>query len=155
MAVGTRIILDNAFVSFAGNDISGYCTRAMLHIEHNETVTPWTFGIDGESRDVATHYRWNLTLDLLTDGYDANTIDKIVTGVMPPPLGPTAGTGKAAIIVRATGGSAGSSSASNPQYAGSVAVSQWDPLGSGEIGQLIRNSRTFNGDGNLTRTPTA
>ena len=155
MAVGTRIVLDNPFISFAGSDISGYCTRAMLHLEHNETVTPFVFGRDGESRDVSEHYRWSLTLDMLTDGWGNSTIDKIVTATMRPPLGPATGTGKAAIIVRPTGGMSGTAGIDNPQYSGTVVVSQWDPLGSGEAAQLIRNSRTFNGDGDLARTPTA
>ena len=99
MAEGGTIVLDNAEVWVGDSNttttkISGYVASAMLHFEHPEIPTAHTFGQAGQVTSVSEHYTVTVTLDLITDGYDASELDRIITSFMRPPLGPPAGTGR-------------------------------------------------------------
>ena len=99
MAEGGTIVLDNAEVWVGDSNttttkISGYVASAMLHFEHPEIPTAHTFGQAGQVTSVSEHYTVTVTLDLITDGYDASELDRIMTSFMRPPLGPPGGDGK-------------------------------------------------------------
>ena len=158
MALGDTVILDNAAVwvgsgATADTNISGYVAQAMLSFQHLEVPTPHTFGQSGQVTSISAHYTVTVTLDLITDGYDSGELDKIFQDFMPGPLG--AGDGIASIVIAHTGASGGSlpvGTAAAPVYTGQIVVSQWDPLGGGQVGQIVRQTRTFTGTGNWTKT---
>ena len=157
MAFNDRQILDVVSVALgtegtsAGSltDISGYLSKAELVVTNNVVTTPATFGQNVVVRDVSETYDWSVMLNILTDGYGANTIDQIVTQIMRAPLGPTTTSGVAEILMKATTASV---SASNPSYAGKVVIGEWRPLGGGEKTTAVQNSVTWMGGGILTVT---
>lgn len=152
--------------------ISGYVATGMLHLEHPEVPTPHLFGLLGQQTSVSPHYSASMTLDLITDGWAAGGLDDIITSHMRPPLGPEMGNGRMWVWVRpggVTGDEAwpagrvrsvqptpnpqnyvgrGGPSVAYPVYIGQVVVSQWDPLGPGVAGEMIRQNRSFTGHGN-------
>ena len=148
MAAGDVITIENPVVSWAGTDISGYCAQARIMLNHVESVVPHLYGQQGAQRVVSTHYDWSVTFDFVHDGFGTGTLEKAITDTMPPPLGPANGPGRAALEIAVA---TGTQTDSNPKWQGTVVVSSWEPLGSGQAGQIMRQSRTFNGDGALTK----
>ena len=163
MAEGGTLVLDNAEVWVGTSNttttkISGYVASAMLHFEHPEIPTAHTFGQAGQVTSVSEHYTVTVTLDLITDGYDDGELDRIMTAFMRPPLGPPGGTGQFWMRIAPDGADTSTTTTPagadpNPAYLGQVVISQWDPLGSGAVAEIVRQSRTFTGTGNWTRTP--
>ena len=156
MAAGDTWILDNAEVmvgaTAADQDISGYVASAMVHLEHPEVPTPHTFGQAGQRTTVSGHYTVTVTLDLITDNFDAGSLDRIFRAFMKPPFGAST-SGEAFISIAPDGSQPSgptSGTATNPSFSGKIVVSQWDLLGSGAVGEIVRQSRTFTGTGNWT-----
>ena len=146
-------ILDDAFVQVgatsADEDISGFCAQAMVSIQNTEVPTPHTFGQDGQVTTVSSHYTVTVTLDLVTDNYSAGQLDKIFRAFMRPPMGAST-TGEAFISISPSSTSPGT--ATNPTFGGKIVVSQWEPFGSGQVGDIVRQTRTFTGTGDWTVT---
>ena len=144
-------ILDDANVlvgaTTADEDISGFCAQAMVSIQHIEVPTPHTFGQSGQVTTVSDHYTVTVTLDLVTDNYSAGQLDRIFRAFMKPPLGSST-TGEAHIAISPSSTSPGT--ATNPTFGGMIVVSQWEPLGGGQVGDIVRQTRTFTGTGNWT-----
>ena len=148
MALGDPITLDDPTVTLGGTDISDAVAQAQLTLTHNRVSVPMTFGKSGALHRASSKYTWQVTLDLITDGYGAGTLDGIVTTLMPAPLGASTTGGVTEIVIKQDDGAV---AATNPSYTGDIVLDAWDPLGSGQAGDIIRNSRTFMGTGDLTK----
>lgn len=161
-------------------NISGYVAKAMVAINWVETATPHTFGVSGAVRAVSQHYDVAVTLDLVTDSYKAvgaqnqargpDGLNEIFRRHMRPPLGSgTADTnsGFARIHIAPNSGSTfappalptvvatpPNASANKPTFVGNIVISSWEPFGEGNVGELVRQSRTFNGTGEWQWTTT-
>ena len=148
MALGDVFILDDAFVEIGGTDLSDAVKQCRLHVEHRRVETPHTFGKSGAVGAVSEKYTWSLDLDFVTDAFGAGTVDAVITALMPSPLGASTTQGKAAVEIRPDSAAVG---ATNPKYTGNVLIDQWDPLGGGTVGEIVTQTRTFMGTGDLTR----
>ena len=146
MALGDIYQLDDPQVMFDGKDISKAVQRARLSVEHVEIDVDAAFGEDVRRTVASAAYSWMVDLEFRTSGYGAAELDGIVTAKMHPPLG--SGNGDATIVIKPDDGSVG---AGNPSYSGTVAVSSWEPLGPGNAGAVVVQSRTFKGNGALTK----
>ena len=144
-------ILDDAHVmvgaTSADEDISGFCAQAMVSITNTEVPTPHTFGQDGQVTTVSSHYTVQVTLDLITDNYSAGQLDRIFRAFMRAPMGSSTN-GEAFISISPSSVSPGT--ATNPTFSGKIVVSQWEPFGGGQVGDIVRQTRTFTGTGDWT-----
>ena len=148
MALGDVFILDDAFVEIGGTDLSDAVKQCKLTVSHTEVSTPHTFGKSGAVTAVSEKYTWSLDVDFVTDEFGAGGVDAIMTALMPAPLGASTTQGKAAIEIRPDSAVV---SASNPKYTGNVIIGMWEPLGGGAVGEIVTQTRTFQGSGDLTR----
>lgn len=158
-----------AIVANSWRNISGFVAQAMVAINWVETSTPHTFGVSGAVRATSQHYDVAVTLDLVTDNYGAvgsaaapAGLNEIFRRHMRPPLGSGTGasnSGFARIHIAPNSGKDLSASppsivstpptatADKPSFVGNIVVASWEPFGSGNVGELVRQSRTFNGTG--------
>ena len=148
MALGDPLTIDDPTISVGGTDISDAVASCELLVTHNQVSVPNTWGKDGAINRASAKYTWQITLDVITDAFGATTLDGIMTALMPAPLGASTTGGRAEVIIKADSGAV---AVTNPSYTGNVIIHEWAPLGSGVAGDLIRNSRTFMGDGDLAK----
>lgn len=148
MAAGEIVRLDDVHLTLGTTDVSAFVRQAHLMIEHDEVTSPPTFGRKYEVTQVADSYRWSLTVAFSTDSFDAGDVDASVTALMPAPLGASTSGGIGAFVARPDSAAI---STENPQYSGSVAISSWEPLGSGQRGEEVTQTRTFRGAGALVK----
>jgi len=161
MAAGDVIVLDSVSATVKGkasgdtaHDISAYVSSARITVTHPEVAAPNTFGRAGPLRAVSSKYDWSVELTFETDGWGASSIDAIMTGLMHAPLGPSdsddSDSERSGVVEVALGATSGTASATNPVYEGDVLLSQWEPLGSGQINERVSQTRTLQGAGPLT-----
>jgi len=147
MAAGDVRVLDNASVSLGGKDVSAYVASCRLHVTNPPVSVPNTFGRAGPLREVSDKYDWMLDIEFVTDGWGATELDGIMTAMLKPPLG--SGSGRIACIIKPDGGTTGTT---NPSYTGTAILNEWEPLGSsGAINEAVRQTRTFQGAGDLAK----
>lgn len=129
-------VLTDAFVSVGGVDLSDHVRQVTLNVsadQQENTAMGATFrSRQGGLKD------WSVSLEFNQD-FAAGEVDAT--------LWPLLGT-NAAVVVRPTSAAV---SATNPQYAGDVVVSQVNPISSG-VGDLATTSITWQGAGELART---
>lgn len=146
MALGDVTTLDDPSVSVGGTDISDAVASCQFRFTYRLVEVPNTFGAAGPRRRASEKYDFQVTLDVITDGFDAGELDKVMTALMPAPLGASTTGGLAEIIIKPD---SGATAATNPSYTGNIVIHEWDPIGSGVAGDIIRNSHTFMGAGDL------
>ena len=127
--------LTDAKVTVGGTDLSTYVRQVTINVtadEQDDTAMGDTF----RSR-IAGLKDWSVNLEFNND-FAAGAVDATLW----PLLGTTT-----TVTVKAT---SAANSATNPQYSGSVLVSQVNPLTNG-VGDLATTSVTWNGAGTLSR----
>ena len=127
--------LTDAKVTVGGTDLSTYVRQVTINVtadEQDDTAMGDTF----RSR-IAGLKDWSVNLEFNQD-FAAGAVDATLW----PLLGTTT-----TVTVKAT---SAANSATNPQYSGSVLVSQVNPLTNG-VGDLATTSITWNGAGTLSR----
>lgn len=147
MALGdTGFIYDNPDVTITDtqavpviSDISIVVSQAMVMISHMEVPIPATAGRDYPLIEVSDKYTGTVTLTFFTDAYGAADLDGIFSDILKPPYG--TGEGKAVVNIRPDEAAVG---AANPELTLPIIVSSWEPFGSGQVGQLVSQTRTFN-----------
>ena len=167
MAAGDVQVIDNTYLSLQGTggtgtptntvrNLSPYIAVCRLQITHVLPGQAYTMGVAGPLRELSDKYDWQLDVEFVTDGWGASELDGYIAEMLKAPLSSrTSGqggarTGTLNAVVRPNSGSVG---AANPQYAGQVILSDWEPLGgSGAINELVRQTRTMMGRGALSRT---
>ena len=133
-----RIVLTNASVTFASTDISSYVSSITLSTSL-DVVDTTAFGSTARSR-VAGLADNQVTVELFQD---------FASGALESIIYPTIGT-SAAMVIKPV---AGTTTATNPQYAFNALVSEWQPL-SGAVGELSTASVTWPISGAITKTTT-
>ena len=150
MALGDIYQLDNPKVTFGGTDISSAVQKARLMVDHVEIDVDAAFGEDVRRTVASAAYSWSVEFEFRTDGYATGTLDAVITSKMHPPLG--SGDGDAVITIEPTLiDSKTTISPANPRYSGTVAVSGWEPLGPGNSGAVVVQTRTFKGNSQLVK----
>jgi hypothetical protein len=131
-----RIVLTNASVTFASTDVSSYVSSVTLS-SSLDVVDTTSFGNTARTR-VAGLADNQVTIEFFQD-FGSGLLESIIY--------PTIGT-SAAMIIKPV---AGSTTATNPQYAFNALVSEWQPL-SGAVGELATASVTWPISGAITKT---
>jgi hypothetical protein len=131
-----RIVLTNASITFASTDISSYVSSVTLSTSL-DVVDTTSFGNTARTR-VAGLADNQVTIEFFQD-FGSGLLESIIY--------PTIGT-SAAMVIKPV---AGSTSATNPQYAFNALVSEWQPL-SGAVGELATASVTWPVSGAITKT---
>jgi hypothetical protein len=133
-----RIVLTNASVTFASTDVSSYVSSITLSTSL-DVVDTTSFGNTARTR-VAGLADNQVTIEFFQD-FGSGLLESIIY--------PTIGT-SAAMVIKPV---AGSTTATNPQYAFNALVSEWQPL-SGAVGELATASVTWPISGAITKTTT-
>jgi hypothetical protein len=133
-----RIVLTNASVTFASTDVSSYVSSITLSTSL-DVVDTTSFGNTARTR-VAGLADNQVTVEFFQD-FGSGLLESIIY--------PTIGT-SAAMIIKPV---AGTTTATNPQYAFNALVSEWQPL-SGAVGELATASVTWPISGAITKTTT-
>jgi hypothetical protein len=131
-----RIVLTNASITFASTDISSYVSSVTLSTSL-DVVDTTSFGNTARTR-VAGLADNQVTIEFFQD-FGSGLLESIIY--------PTIGT-SAAMVIKPV---AGSTTATNPQYAFNALVSEWQPL-SGAVGELATASVTWPISGAITKT---
>jgi len=130
-----RIVLTNASVTFASNDVSSYVSSITLSTSL-DVVDTTSFGNTARTR-VAGLADNQVTIEFFQD-FGSGLLESIIY--------PTIGT-SAAMVVKPV---AGSTTATNPSYSFNALVSEWQPL-SGAVGELATASVTWPISGAITK----
>jgi hypothetical protein len=133
-----RIVLTNASVVFASTDVSSYVSSVTLSTSL-DVVDTTSFGNTARTR-VAGLADNQVTIEFFQD-FGSGLLESIVY--------PTIGT-SAAMVIKPV---AGTTTATNPQYAFNALVAEWQPL-SGAVGELATASVTWPISGAITKTTT-
>ena len=133
-----RIVLTNASVTFASTDVSSYVSSITLSTSL-DVVDTTSFGNTARTR-VAGLADNQVTIEFFQD-FGSGLLESIIY--------PTIGT-SAAMVIKPV---AGSTTATNPQYAFNALVAEWQPL-SGAVGELATASVTWPISGAITKTTT-
>jgi len=131
-----RIVLTNASITFASTDISSYVSSVTLSTSL-DVVDTTSFGNTARTR-VAGLADNQVTIEFFQD---------FASGALESIIYPTIGT-SAAMVVKPV---AGTTTATNPQYAFNALVSEWQPL-SGAVGELATASVTWPISGAITKS---
>jgi len=133
-----RIVLNNASVTFASTDVSSYVSSITLSTSL-DVVDTTSFGNTARTR-VAGLADNQVTIEFFQD-FGSGLLESIIY--------PTIGT-SAAMVIKPV---AGTTTATNPQYAFNALVAEWQPL-SGAVGELATASVTWPISGAITKTTT-
>jgi len=131
-----RIVLTNASVVFASSDLSSYVSSVTLSTSL-DVIDTTSFGNSSRTR-VAGLADNQVTIEFFQD-FGSGLLEAIVY--------PTIGTSVAMVIKPV----AGTTTATNPQYAFNALVSEWQPL-SGAVGELATASVTWPISGAITKS---
>jgi hypothetical protein len=130
-----RLVLTNAYVSFATTDISAYCKSITLSTSL-DIVETTSFGSTAKTR-VAGLADNSIALEFNQD-FAASALESVIYT--------TIGTSVAVIVKPVSG----ATSATNPSYSFNALVTEWTPL-SGAIGELATASVTWPISGVITK----
>ncbi len=128
-------VLDNAFLSFAGNDISASVKSLTLNYAA-EMLDKTAMGDTTRSK-IGGMFDWSVSAELHQD-HASGELDSILF-----PLVGTTG----ALIIREDSAAKG---ASNPEYTGQAVLESYPPLGGG-VGDLGATSMSLQAAGALAR----
>lgn len=132
----TKIVLLDAQLSIANNDLTDWCSKIELSDEFEKKVTT-TFGSGGAQEHEGGLEEFEISIDFKQD-YDDNAIDDIMWALRRQ---------KVTFTTRAMEDAV---SSSNPQYSGLLVVTKWVPL-AGAVGDVGEASVTYPGSGPLAR----
>jgi hypothetical protein len=136
-----RLVLTNAYVVYASNDISQYVTSVGLSTSVDVIETT---GLGSSARTrVGGLFDNSLTLELNQDFAD-NALEELINGTS---LATTTVGTTVAIEIRPVNGAV---SASNPKYTFNALIAEWQPL-SGAVGELATVSVTWPISGAITK----
>ena len=132
-----RLVLTNAYVLFASNDISQYVTSIGLSTSY-DVIDTTGLSTTGAARTRQAGLADNsLTLEFNQD-FDSGALESLIY--------PTLGTA-VSIQVRPVNAAP---SATNPKYTFNALIAEWQPL-SGAVGELVTASVTWPISGPITK----
>lgn len=132
----SKIVLLDAQLSIANNDLTNYCSKIELSDEFEAKKTT-NFGSGGAEENKGGLEKFEISITFLQD-YDDNLLDEIMWGLR---------RSNATFSCRPQ---ASAVSASNPQYSGTIVITKWVPL-AGAVGDVAEADVTFPGSGPLVR----
>jgi hypothetical protein len=136
-----RLVLQNAYVVFASNDISQYVTSVSLSTSVDVIETT---GLGSSARTrVGGLFDNQITLEFNQDFAD-NALEELINGTS---LATTTVGTTVAMEIRPVNTTV---SASNPKYTFNALISEWQPL-SGAVGELVTVSTTWPISGVITK----
>lgn len=136
-----RLVLTNAYVLYASNDISQYVTSVSLSTSVDVIETT---GLGSSARTrVGGLFDNSLTLELNQDFAD-NALEELINGTS---LATTTVGTTVAMEIRPVNGAV---SASNPKFTFNALISEWQPL-SAAVGELATVSVTWPISGAITK----
>jgi hypothetical protein len=136
-----RLVLTNAYVVYASNDISQYVTSVSLSTSVDVIETT---GLGSSARTrVGGLFDNSLTLELNQDFAD-NALEELINGTS---LATTTVGTTVAMEIRPVNGAV---SASNPKFTFNALISEWQPL-SAAVGELATISVTWPISGAITK----
>ena len=136
-----RLVLTNAYVVYASNDISQYVTSVSLSTSVDVIETT---GLGSSARTrVGGLFDNSITLEFNQDFAD-NALEELINGTS---LATTTVGTTVAMEIRPVNTTV---SASNPKYTFNALISEWQPL-SGAVGELVSVSATWPISGVITK----
>ena len=132
----TKIVLLDAQLSIAGNDLTDWCAKIELSDEFEAKKTT-NFGSGGAEENKGGLEKFEASITFLQD-YDDNAIDEIMWGL------------RRQNVTFACRAQEGAVSASNPQYSGTLVITKWVPL-AGSVGDVGEADVSYPGSGPLAR----
>lgn len=136
-----RLVLTNAYVLFASNDISQYVTSVSLSTSVDVIETT---GLGSSARTrVGGLFDNQITLEFNQDFAD-NALEELINGTS---LATTTVGTTVAMEIRPVNTTV---SASNPKYTFNALISEWQPL-SGAVGELVSVSTSWPISGVITK----
>jgi hypothetical protein len=136
-----RLVLTNAYVLYASNDISQYVTSVSLS-SSVDVIETTGLGSSARTR-VGGLFDNQVTFEFNQDFAD-NALEELINGTSLATS--TVGTA-VAMEIRPVNGAV---SASNPKYTFNALISEWQPL-SGAVGELVSASVTWPISGVITK----
>lgn len=136
-----RLVLTNAYVLYASNDISQYVTSVSLS-SSVDVIETTGLGSSARTR-VGGLFDNQVTFEFNQDFAD-NALEELINGTS---LATTTVGTAVAMEIRPVNGAV---SASNPKYTFNALISEWQPL-SGAVGELVTASVTWPISGVITK----
>jgi hypothetical protein len=136
-----RLVLTNAYVLFASNDISQYITSVSLSTSVDVIETT---GLGSTARTrVGGLFDNSVTFEFNQDFAD-NALEELINGTS---LATTTVGTAVAMEIRPVNAAA---SANNPKYTFNALIAEWQPI-SGSVGELVTASATWPISGPITK----
>lgn len=132
----TKIVLLDAQLSIANNDLTDYCFKIELDDEF-EAKEVTTYGSGGAEEVLGGLEKFQAGISFRQD-YDDNGLDEIMWNL------------RRQVVTFAARAKETAVTASNPQYSGSILINKWVPL-SGSVGDVAEVDVTYRGSGPLAR----
>lgn len=131
-----KIVLLDAQLSIANNDLTDYCSKIELSDEFEDKDTT-TFGSGGAQEVKGGLEKFEMSITFKQD-YADNALDEIMWAL------------RRSVVTFAARAMESAVSASNPQYSGSVLINKWVPI-AGSVGDVAEADVTYPGSGPLAR----
>lgn len=132
----TKIVLLDAQISIANNDLTGFCAKLELSDEFEDKSTT-TFGSGGAEEVLGGLEKFEAALTFKQD-YDAAQIDSIMWAL------------RRTVVTFAARAKIAAVTANNPQYSGKLLITKWTPI-AGSVGDVAEVDVTYPGSGPLGR----
>lgn len=132
----TKIVLLDAQLSIANNDLTDWCFKIELSDEFEDKSTT-TYASGGAEEVLGGLEKFEAAISFKQD-YDDNAIDEIMWAL------------RRSVVTFAARAKESAVSASNPQYSGSILINKWVPI-AGSVGDVAEVDVTFPGSGPLAR----
>lgn len=132
----TKIVLLDAQLSIANNDLTDWCSKLELSDEF-EAKSTTNFGSGGAEEVLGGLEKFEASITFKQD-YDDNQVDEIMWGL------------RRQVVTFAARAKETAVTASNPQYSGKILINKWVPI-AGSVGDVAEVDVTFPGSGPLAR----
>lgn len=132
----TKIVLLDAQLSIANNDLTDWCSKIELSDEFEVKGTT-TFGSGGAEENLGGLEKFEAAFTFKQD-YDDNALDEVMWAL------------RRQNVTFASRAKETAVTASNPQYSGTIVINKWVPI-SGNVGDVGEVDVTFPGSGPLAR----
>lgn len=132
----TKIVLLDAQLSIANNDLTDWCSKIELSDEFEAKKTT-TFGSGGAEENEGGLESFEAAIQFKQD-YDAAALDEIMWAL------------RRQVVTFAARAMEEAVSSNNPQYSGSILINKWVPI-AGNVGDVAEVDVTYPGSGPLAR----
>lgn len=132
----TKIVLLDAQLSIANNDLTDWCSKIELSDEFEAKKTT-TYGSGGAEENLGGLESFEAAITFKQD-YDAAALDDIMWAL------------RRSVVTFAARAMEDAVSSNNPQYSGSILINKWTPI-AGNVGDVAEVDVSYPGSGPLAR----